>query len=44
MVIEMNGKEKKESENDDMKRDELILVVARKGKKRGIQREKIGKK
>lgn len=25
MVIEMNGKEKKESEDDDMKRDELIF-------------------
>lgn len=25
MVIEMNGKEKKESKDDDMKRDELIF-------------------
>lgn len=25
MIIEMNGKEKKESEDDDMKRDELIF-------------------
>lgn len=25
MVIEMNGKEKKENENDDMKKDELIF-------------------